>query len=144
MPGKVNPVMSEMLVQVSIYAMGLDVTNGMAGRDGHYELLVTLPLMAHALHEQIKVLANGARVFTERCIEGLEPDEARCRELVEKSLMLVTALNPEIGYDNAASVAKQAYAENKTLREVILERGLIDESKLDALLDPMSMVQPKA
>jgi len=144
MPGKVNPVMSEMLVQVSIYVMGLDVANGLAGRDGHFELLVTLPLMAHALHEQIRVLANGARVFTERCVEGLEPDEDRCRELVEKSLMLVTALNPEIGYDNAASVAKQAYAENKTLREVILERGLVDEAKLDALLDPMSMVRPKA
>lgn len=143
MPGKVNPVMSEMLVQVSTYVMGLDVTNTIAGRDGHFELLVTLPLLCYSIHEQIKVLANGARVFTERCVKGLEADEERCRELVEKSLMLVTALNPVIGYDNAASVAKQAYAENKTLREVILERGLVEADKLDALLDPSSMTRPK-
>ena len=144
MPGKVNPVMSEMLAQAAIYVMGLDVTNTIAGRDGHFELLVTLPLMCHAIHEQVRVLANGARVFTARCVEGLEADEARCKELVEKSLMLVTALNPEIGYDNAAAVAKQAYAENKTLREVILERGLIEEARLDELLDPLSMTQPKS
>lgn len=143
MPGKVNPVMSEMLVQVSTYVMGLDVTNTIAGRDGHFELLVTLPLLCYSIHEQIKVLANGARVFTERCVKGLEADEERCRELVEKSLMLVTALNPVIGYDNAASVAKQAYAENKTLREVILERGLVEADKLDELLDPSSMTRPK-
>ncbi|GJM45622.1 MAG: fumarate hydratase class II [Gemmatimonadota bacterium] len=144
MPGKVNPVMSEMLAQVSMYVMGLDVTNTIAGRDGHFELLVTLPVMCHALHEQIRVLANGAAVFQERCIQDLEADAERCRELVEKSLMLVTALNPEIGYDAAASVAKQAYAENKTLREVVLERGLLDEARLDELLDPISMTQPKA
>jgi len=143
MPGKVNPVMSEMLVQVSIYVMGFDVTNGLAGRDGHFELLVTLPLMCHALHEQIRVLASGARVFTDRCVVGLEADEERCRELVEKSLMLVTALNPVIGYDNAASVAKQAYAENKTLREVLLERGLLDEKQVDELLDPSRMTGPR-
>jgi fumarate hydratase class II len=143
MPGKVNPVMSEMLVQASIYTIGLDVANTIAGRDGHFELIVTLPLMAHALHEQIRILGNAAQVFAERCVKGLVADEERCGELVEKSLMLVTALNPEIGYDNAASVAKQAYEENKTLREVVLERGLLDEATVDRLLDPSSMTRPR-
>ncbi|MGH7143392.1 MAG: class II fumarate hydratase [Planctomycetota bacterium] len=139
MPGKVNPVMSEMLVQACIYVMGLDVSNTLAGRDGHYELLVTLPLMCHGLHEQIRVLSNASRLFTDRCVAGLEPDEARCKELVERSLMLVTALNPKIGYDKAAEVAKTAHKENKTLRQVVIEKKLIDPAELDKLLDPMSM-----
>jgi len=143
MPGKVNPVMSEMLVQVSIYVMGLDVANTLAGRDGHFELLVTLPLMAHALHEQIRVLARGAEVFAARCVEGLEADEARCRELLERSLMLVTALAPEIGYDQAASVAKQAWTEGRSLRDVVLERKLLDAETLDRLLDPEGMTHPR-
>lgn len=143
MPGKVNPVMSEMLVQASIYAMGLSNMVTMAGRDGHFELNVTIPLIAHAIHESVTCLANGARVFADRCVAGLEPDKEQCRRLVERSLMLVTALNPYIGYDNAAAVAKQAYAENKTLREVVLEKGLLDEATLDKALDPMSMIRPQ-
>ncbi|HTL53612.1 MAG TPA: class II fumarate hydratase, partial [Planctomycetota bacterium] len=139
MPGKVNPVMSEMLVQSCIYVIGLDVSNMLAGRDGQYELLVTLPLMCHGLHEQIKVLGNAARLFADRCVAGLEADEARCKELVESSLMLVTALNPKIGYDKAAEVAKTAHKEGKTLRQVVLEKKLIDPAELDKLLDPMSM-----
>lgn len=143
MPGKVNPVMSEMLVQVSVYVMGLSNTVAMCGRDGHFELNVTIPLMAHCIHESVTCLANGASVFARECVEGLEADEEQCENLVKRSLMLVTALNPHIGYDAAAAVAKQAFAENKTLREVVLERGLLDEATLDKALDPMDMTRPK-
>lgn len=142
MPGKVNPVMSEMLVQVSIYTMGLGNVVAMCGRDGHFELNVTIPLIAHALLESIECLSNGCKVFADRCVAGLEADEARCAELVSRSLMLVTALNPFIGYDKAAHVAKKAFAENKTLREVILEEKLMDAATLDKALEPLSMTHP--
>ena len=142
MPGKVNPVMSEMLVQVCIYAQGLSQMVVMCGRDGHFELNVTIPLIAYALHESIHVLANGARQFADACVAGLEADEARCRELVERSLMLVTALNPHIGYDAAAAVAKEALATGKTLKEVVLAKGLMTADALDAALEPSGMTKP--
>jgi fumarate hydratase, class II len=142
MPGKVNPVMSEMLVQVAIYTMGLANIVTLCGRDGHFELNVTIPLMAHALHESITCLANGCRVFARQCVAGIEADATRCRELVDRSLMLVTALNPYIGYDAAAAVAKEALAKNKTLREVVLEKKLMDAATLDRALEPMSMTKP--
>ena len=144
MPGKVNPVMSEMLVQVCLYVQGLAQTVVQCGRDGHFELNVTLPLMAHCLHEAIHVLSNGARVFAERCVAGLEADAVRCRELVDRSLMLVTALNPFIGYDQAAAVAKEAFATGRTLREIVLARKLMDATTLDRALDPLAMTQPGA
>ncbi len=143
MPGKVNPVMSEMLSQVSIYVMGLSNSVSMAGRDGHFELNVTIPLITHALHESITCMSNGARVFADRCVKDIQANEERCKELVDKSLMLVTALNPFIGYDKAAEVAKTAFAENKTLREVILEKKLLDEETLDKALNPIEMTKPK-
>lgn len=142
MPGKVNPVMSEMLVQASIYAQGMAQIVATSGRDGHFELNVTIPLIAKSLLDAITVLANGAATFSSRCVEGIEVNEEQCKALVDRSLMLVTALNPYIGYDNAAMVAKKAFAENKTLREVVLEIGLMEAEALDAALDPMKMVQP--
>ena len=142
MPGKVNPVMSEMLVQACIYVQGLSQSVAICGRDGHFELNVTLPLLAHCLHESIECLSNSTRTFADRCVAGIEANTTRCRELVEQSLMLVTALNPYIGYDNAAKVAKQAHAEGKTLKEVVLELELLDEKKLDQALDPSTMVKP--
>jgi fumarate hydratase, class II len=144
MPGKVNPVMSEMLVQVCLYVQGLAQTVMMCGRDGHFELNVTLPLIAHCLHESVHCLANGVAVFTEKCVDGLEADAARCHELVNRSLMLVTALNPHIGYDQAAAVAKEAFTTGRTLREVVLERKLMDSATLDRALDPLSMTKPSA
>jgi fumarate hydratase, class II len=144
MPGKVNPVMSEMLVQVCLYVQGLTQTVVSAGRDGHFELNVTLPLMAHALHESIHCLTNGISTFTTKCVVGLEADAERCQELVDRSLMLVTALNPHIGYDAAASVAKEAFATGKTLREVVLARKLMDAPTLDQALDPRAMTVPNA
>ena len=142
MPGKVNPVMSEMLVQVGLYVQGLTQTVAACGRDGHLELNVTMPLMAHCLHEAIQCLANGARVFAEKCVAGIEADPVRCRELMERSLMLVTALNPHIGYEAAAGVAKEAFATGKSLREVVLARGLMDAATLDRVLDARKMLQP--
>ncbi|HVU35114.1 MAG TPA: class II fumarate hydratase [Opitutaceae bacterium] len=144
MPGKVNPVMSEMLVQVCLYVQGLTQTVALCGRDGHLELNVTLPLMAHCLHEAIQCLSNAATVFTERCVRGLEADATHCRELVDRSLMLVTALNPYIGYDQAAAVAKEAYATGRTLREVVLSRKLMEPEALDRALDPAAMTRPNA
>ena len=142
MPGKVNPVMSEMLVQVGLYVQGLTQTVVLCGREGHFELNATLPLLAHCLHESIHCLANAVAAFTEKCVAGLEADAARCRELVERSLMLVTALNPLIGYDAAAAVAKEAFASGRTLREVVLERKLVDAAMLDRVLDPRRMTGP--
>ena len=142
MPGKVNPVMSEMLVQVCLYTQGLAQTVVMCGRDGYFELNTTIPLIAYALHEAIHCLANGARVFADACVHGIEADEARCSELVQRSLMLVTALNPFIGYDQAATVAKEALASNRTLREIVLEKKLMDAATLDRALDPLRMTKP--
>lgn len=139
MPGKVNPVMSEMLIQVCMYTMGLCQSVVMCGKDGHFELNVTIPLIAHALHRPIEALSNGIRIFAEKCVAGIEVNKERCKELVDRSLMLVTALNPYIGYDKAAYVAKRAFAENKTLREIVLEEKLLDEATLNKILDPMSM-----
>jgi fumarate hydratase class II len=141
MPGKVNPVMSEMLVQACLYTQGLAQTVVQCGRDGQFELNVTLPLMAHCLHEAIHLLANAARVFAERCVAGLEADAARCRELVDRSLMLVTALNPHIGYDQAAAVAKEAFVTGRTLREIVLAKNLLDAATLDKALDPLAMTK---
>jgi fumarate hydratase class II len=141
MPGKVNPVMSEMLVQVCLYAQGLAQTVVMCGRDGHFELNVTIPLIAYSLHESIHCLANGARVFADACVHGIEADAERCSELVQRSLMLVTALNPYIGYDQAAAVAKEAFSTNRTLREVVLEKKLMDAATLDRALDPKHMTK---
>ncbi len=142
MPGKVNPVMSEMLVQVCLYTQSLAQTVVMCGRDGHFELNVTIPLIAYSLHEAIHCLANGARAFADTCVHGIEADEVRCAELVQRSLMLVTALNPFIGYDQAAAVAKEAFATGRTLREVVLEKKLMDAAALDRALDPLRMTKP--
>jgi fumarate hydratase class II len=142
MPGKVNPVMSEMLVQTSIYAQGLAGMVVTCGRDGHFELNVTIPLIAYALHEAIRCLAQAARTVATQCVHGIEADADRCRELVDRSLMLVTALNPYIGYDNAAAVAKEAHRSGRTLREVVLEKGLMTQEALDRALEPIQMTRP--
>jgi fumarate hydratase class II len=136
MPGKVNPVMSEMLIQVAMRAIGNDAAVTLGGASGVGELNVTIPLLADALLESIHLLANGTRVFAERCVAGIEADPERCAELIEKSLMLCTALAPHVGYDKAAAIAKKAHAERKTVREVAEAMGIQD---LDRLLDLRSM-----
>ncbi len=144
MPGKVNPVMSEMLVQACLYAQAMAHLAGHCGREGQFELNATIPLIAYALHEAIRCLANAARAFATACVAGLEADAARCRELVDRSLMLVTALAPRLGYDRAAAVAKEAWASGRTLRAVVLERKLMGPEELDRALDPAAMLAPPA
>jgi fumarate hydratase class II len=112
------------------------------GRDGQFELNVTMPLMAHCLLEAVHCLATGTKTFAERCIAGLEADPARCRELVDRSLMLVTALNPHIGYDNAAKIAKKAHKEGTTLKEAALALGLLTAEQFDAWVDAKKMTEP--
>ena len=142
MPGKVNPVISEMLIQVTSYAMGLCHAVSIGGREGHFELNVNIPLIVWALHQAIHCLSNGARVFAGRCVSGIEVNEETCRILVDRSLMLVTALNPYIGYDRAAEVAKEALSTNRTLRQIVLDKGLMDEETVDRALNPRAMTTP--
>ncbi|MHC4674330.1 MAG: class II fumarate hydratase [Planctomycetota bacterium] len=142
MPGKVNPVMSEMLIQVAAQAMGNDTAITIAARDSIFELNVMMPLMAGNLLESIRLLANGIKVFTERCVEEIEPNVERCEQLVEQSLAMCTSLAPVIGYDQAAAIAKEAYATGRTIRQVALEKGVLSADELNKLLDPASMTEP--
>jgi fumarate hydratase class II len=139
MPGKVNPVMAEALNQVCAQVIGNDAVITISGLSGNFELNVMMPVMAHNLLSSMELLANGVKVFTEKCIVGLTANEKRCKELVEKSLAMVTALNPYIGYDNAAEIAKEAYRTKRSLREVILEKKIMSEEKLNEVLEPYSM-----
>jgi len=134
MPGKVNPVMSEMLVQASLYVQGLMYVVQQCGKEGHFELNATIPLIAHSMLDGIRILSPAIDTFTKRCLIGLEVDEERCRTAMANSLMLVTALNPYIGYDQAADVAKKAYTENKTLKAVIEEKKLMDLALFDQIM----------
>ena len=119
--------------------MGNDTAISLCGILGHLELNVMMPLLAHALLESIQILAAGVRNFSERCVKGLKADENKIRDMVGKSLALCTALSPVIGYDEAASIAKEAYKTGKSVREVAGERNLLDPEELDRLLDPESM-----
>jgi fumarate hydratase class II len=141
MPGKVNPVMSEMMMQVAAQVVGNDATVTWSAANGNFELNVMMPVLSHNLSESISVLANAARVFAERCVEGLEANEERARELVERNVIVVTALNPHIGYDAGAKVAKEALATGKSVREIVLEHGLMTEADLDRVLDLKKMTE---
>jgi fumarate hydratase class II len=142
MPGKINPVMCEMLIQVCAQAIGNDTAVTHACRESFFELNVGMPLMAHNLLEAIRLLASGARVFTERCVAGIEANEARCAELIEGSLAMCTSLAPRIGYDKAAAIAKEAYKSGKTVRQIALEQKVLSKPDLDHVLDPWSMTEP--
>jgi fumarate hydratase class II len=138
MPGKVNPVICESVIQVACQVVGCDAAIAAActgGVGGILELNVAMPVVAWNLLTAIGLLANVARTFEAKCIRGLKANEARCRELVEQSLAMVTVLAPRIGYDAAASLAKEASASGKTIRQVCLERRVLSPKKLDALLD---------
>ncbi len=141
MPGKVNPVMSEMMMMVAAQVVGNDVTVTWGGANGNFELNVMMPVIAHNLLESIDLLSNAADVFAEKCVDGLEANEQRARELVEKNAIIVTALNPHIGYDNGAKIAKEAVATGRSVRELVLEAGLMSEEELDEALDIKGMTQ---
>jgi len=136
MPGKVNPVMCEMLLQVCTQVLGNDAAITFGGSFGNFELNVMMPVMAHNLLQSIELLAKGSEVFARRCIAGLEADREKCKANLELSLSNCTILAPVIGYDTAAKIAKVAYETNKTIREVAQEISGLDKAKLDELLDP--------
>ncbi|BAV66050.1 class II fumarate hydratase [Sphingobium cloacae] len=140
MPGKVNPTQCEMLTMVAAQVIGNHQAVTVGGLQGHLELNVFKPLIGAAVLRSIHLLAVGMESFAQRCVEGLEANEKRIAELVDRSLMLVTALAPEIGYDNAAKIAKHAHAEGLTLREAGLALGLVDEATFDRLVRPENMV----
>ncbi len=142
MPGKVNPVMCEMLIMVGAQVIGNEATIAFSGAFGNFELNVMLPLIAHNLLESIELLTTGCQVFSRRCIVGLEADVAKCEGNIENSLAMCTSLAPVIGYDKAAKIAKLAYESGRTIRQVALEVSGLDKSKLDQLLDARSQTEP--
>lgn len=142
MPGKVNPVMSEMLIQICTQVIGNDAVVALACRDSIFELNVMMPVMGRALLESIRLLTNGVKVFTERCVAGIEADAERCEQMIEQSLAMCTSLAPEIGYDQAAAIAKEAYASGRTVREVALAQGALPAERLNEVLNPESMTAP--
>jgi len=141
MPGKVNPVMSEMLMQVAAQVVGNDVAITWGGANGNFELNVMMPVMAHNLLESIKLLSNGADAFRSRCVDGIEANTERTSELVARNAIIVTALNPHIGYDNGARIAKEAVESGRSVRELVLEAGLMTEAELDQALDLKRMTE---
>jgi len=140
MPGKVNPTQCEMLTMVAAQVIGNTQAITVGGMQGHFELNVFKPMLAANLLRSIDLLSIGMTSFAERCVEGIEPDRARIAELVDRSLMLVTALAPEVGYDKAASIAKHAHREGMTLKEAGIALGLIDAATFDRLVRPEAMV----
>ena len=140
MPGKVNPTQCEALTMLCAQVMGNDVALSVGGASGHFELNVFKPLMAHNFLQSVRLLADGMRSFEHHCVRGIEPDRARIASLMAQSLMLVTALNPHIGYDNAARIAKHAHAQGCTLREAALALGLLTAEQFDAWVRPDQMV----
>ncbi|MHC4089308.1 MAG: class II fumarate hydratase [Planctomycetota bacterium] len=142
MPGKVNPVMCEMVIQVAAQVHGHDAAIAMGCRESLLELNVAMPLMAHNLLESIRLLVSASRTFTDRCIAGIEADQDRCSESLERSLAICTALVPHIGYDAAAAIAKEAYATGKTVRQVAMESNVLDDSTLNKALNHRSMTEP--
>jgi len=142
MPGKVNPTQAEALTMVAAQVMGNDVAIGIAGANGHFELNVFKPVMIHNLLESVGLLADACDSFTQHCVIGIEPNRDVIARHVSNSLMLVTALNPIIGYDNAAQVAKLAYAQNLSLKEAALRLGLLSGEDFDRQVRPDRMVRP--
>jgi fumarate hydratase class II len=135
MPGKVNPVIPEAVIQLAYQVMGNDTAVTLAGQSGNFELNVTLPLLAHNVLESVRLLAGAANMLADKCIKDLAADEAQCAAYIEKSLALVTALVPHIGYDRAAELAKKAVAEGKTVRQVCLDENVLPVQQINTLLN---------
>ena len=142
MPGKVNPTQAEALTMVCAQVMGNHTAITVSGATGHFELNVFKPVMIYNLLQSAKLIGDACNSFRTNCVEGLEANEERIGSLMTDSLMLVTALNPHIGYDNAAKVAKKAYAENTTLKQAAAALGLLSEADFDRLVDPAKMIGP--
>jgi fumarate hydratase, class II len=142
MPGKVNPTQCEAMTMVCCQVFGNHTTITVAGSQGHFELNVYKPVLAYCMMHSIQLMSDVARSFTEHCIEGIRADEKRIRDLMERSLMLVTALAPRIGYDNAAKVAKSAHARGTTLKEEAVRLGFVTPAEFDRLVRPDKMTRP--
>jgi fumarate hydratase class II len=142
MPGKVNPVLCEMLIQVGAQVIGNDATITFGNAFGNFELNVMLPVIGFNLLQSIEILGNGTRVFAEHCVSGLEANESRCEAAIEQSLAMATALAPAIGYDQASLIAKEAYESGRTIREVAREKTKLSKEEIDQLLDPRKQTGP--
>lgn len=136
MPGKVNPVMPELINQVAFHIQGNDLTIALASQNGQLELNVMEPIMMHNLFDSAAVLGNAVRAFTEQCVKGIEPNLERLQQYVDRCIAVATVLNPYIGYDEAASVAKESLASGRSVKDIVLERGLLSASLLDEILAP--------
>ncbi|WP_153555718.1 class II fumarate hydratase [Roseimaritima sediminicola] len=145
MPGKVNPVMCESLMQLTARVIGNDGCMSMSGAaGGNFQLNIMMPVMAHTALESIQLLASGADAFVEFCVAEMQANVDVCEAAVEQSLSMCTSLNPLIGYEQAAKLAKEAFATGKTIRELCIEKGVLDEQALNEALDPWSMTEPQA
>ncbi len=142
MPGKVNPVIAESVLMAAAQVIGNDVTITLCGQAGSFELNTMMPVMAHNLLQSIRLLAASAANLADRCIVNIQADEARCNEMVEKSLAMCTALAPEIGYDAAAAIAKESYRTGRTVREITQEKNILSVDRLNEILDPIRMTRP--
>lgn len=142
MPGKVNPVMAEVLDMVGFQVIGNDTAVTLAAQAGQLELNVMMPVINYNLLQSIHLLTNVIKVFTERSVKGIVADEVRCRDLAERSIGLATILNPVIGYEAAAKLAKEAIATNRSIRDLVIEKGILAREKVDSLLDSYRMTGP--
>jgi fumarate hydratase class II len=142
MPGKVNPTQSESLTMVCCQVLGNDVALNIGGASGNFELNVFKPLIIHNFMESLELLADSCSNFVDKCLAGMSANESNIKGHLENTLMLVTALNPHIGYDNAAKIAKKAHKENKTLRQAAKELGLLTDQQFDEWVRPEKMIHP--
>lgn len=145
MPGKVNPVLCESLMQVAARVMGNDQTVSFSGATGgNFQLNIMMPIMGHATLESVAIMAQGTTAFVDLCAEDMEANEEQCNAMVEKSLAMVTSLNPYVGYEKAAALAKEAFKSGKTVRDLCREQNILPEDQLTKALDPWSMTEPQA
>jgi len=143
MPGKINPTQSEAVTMVCVKVIGNHNGITMAGSHGHFELNVFKPLIIHNILQSIHIMSDSVKSFAKFCVSGLKADKKRIKNLLDNSLMLITALSPVLGYDNAAKIAKRALKNNTTLKEEVIKTGLISEKQYHKIVDPKKMVRPK-
>lgn len=142
MPGKVNPVMAEVVNQVSFQVIGNDLTVALAAEAGQLELNVMEPVMTYNLLQSLDILRNVVLVFASKCVRGITANVQRCRQMVERSVGIITAINPHVGYETATVIAKEAITTGRPIREIVLERGILSEEELDIILNPQEMTKP--
>lgn len=142
MPGKVNPVMAEVVNQVAFQVIGNDLTVALASEAGQLELNVMEPVLTFNLLQSLDILSNVVQVFTRKCVRGITANVQRCRQMVEQSVGIITAINPHVGYETASVIAKEAITTGRPIREIVLEKGILTEEELDIILNPQEMTKP--